>query len=328
MRRRKRYVGLILILVMAIIFTACAKGKYAKENSGSSKSDQGTDMVAPEYNGAEEPADDYVENEEGGLTNTSIISSEIPDPGIQEKIIKNVAMNVETQKFDDLISAIDQQIKSLGGYVESSKISGQRFYSEDDSRYGDIIARIPKDRLDEFVNTIYKSSNVVHKEESSRNVTLEYINADSHKKTLEIEQERLLAILGKAESLEDILVLESRLSDIRYELQKYETQLRTYDNLVEYSTVTLNIKEVERIVPVSEGKKTVWERISTGFGNTMYHISEGLQNFMVWFVVNLPYLIIWGGIITGIVLIARRYFRKKYPKNYVANKTSQDDKKQ
>ena len=52
-------------------------------------------------------------------------------------------------------------------------------------------------------------------------VTLRYVDVDSHKKALETEQERLLALLEKAENVEDIITIENRLSDVRYELENY-----------------------------------------------------------------------------------------------------------
>jgi len=331
MRKRKLIKGFAFIVMMVFIFTACAKSDMAKDgSSGNTESKQESDMDSPEVGAPEEPSADYGKGtaDEGELSNTSVISSSIPDQGTLDKIIRRVNMEVETQEFDDLINTIDQQINRIGGYVESSQITGQRYYYKNDNRYGNIVARIPKDRLDEFINNIYDSANVIDKNESTENVTLQYINAESHKKTLEIEQERLLALLGKTETLEDILVLESRLSSIRFELQNYEIQLRTYDNLVEYSTVALNITEVERISPVSEEKGNVWSRISTGFGDTIYNISEGLQNFLVWFVVNIPYIIIWAVIIIVGLLIGRKFYRKQYPKKNIGSEQNEENKKQ
>ena len=128
--------------------------------------------------------------------------------------------------------------------------------------------------------------------------------------------------------MDNIVTLESRLSDIRYELQNYESQLRTMDNQVEYSTVTLTIYEVERITPSSEEKKTVGKRIENGFSDTMYQISEGMKNFVVWFVVNLPYLIIWGGIITVVILIIRRHYRRKRLKTITDKPAASEETKQ
>lgn len=326
MRKSRLFYGLVIIVLLAFIFTACSK--KASEN-GTSSAGPESDMAAPQEAGAPEAAYDLAGQGKGDqLTNTSVISSKVPEAGTLDKIIRRINMNVETQEFDDLINTINQQINSLGGYVESSQISGQRYYYKDDSRYGSIVARIPKDKLDSFINNIYDSANVINKSESTENVTLQYIDADSHKKALDIEQERLLALLGKTETLEDILVLESRLSDLRYQLQNYEAQLRTYDNLVEYSTVTLNIQEVERMSNVTEGKGTFWDRISKGFGDTIYNLSEGVKNFMVWFVVNLPYLIIWVVIIIIGILIGKRIYRKKHPRNTAPSIPVQEEKKE
>jgi hypothetical protein len=320
MKKRKICIGLITILIMTFIFTACAKSSM-KSTDNSSNSTAGTEagngFALPEEAAADINKEKASSDGSSTITNTSAVSSEVPSAGTLDKIIRRVSMSVETQEFDVLISKINEQINRLGGYVESSQITGKRYYYDDDSRYGNIVARIPKKRTDEFINAVYDTSNVVDRSESTENITLQYIDAESRKKALEVEQDRLLALLEKTETLEDILVLETKLSDIRYELQKYDIQLRTYDNLVEYSTVTLNITEVERITPATKEKKTFWERIQTGFGNSIYHIGKGLQNFLVWFIVNLPYLLIWAVLIAGIVLIIRRIYRKYNPRERI-----------
>ena len=266
------------------------------------------------------------------LTNTSTFTSNTTNLNPLDKIIRSVNLEVETetQKFDSLMTTIDTQINQLGGYVESSNISGRKYNSGNDMRSANMVARVPKDKLDEFINTVDDNANIVNKQEATKNVTLDYINTESHKKSLEIEQERLLALLEKVETLEDIITLETRLSGVRYELQSYEVQLRSIDNLVEYSTVTLNILEVERLteVSVSEVKITFWNRIQTGFGNSIYNIGEGLKNFIVWFIVNLPYIIIWVVIIVTVVLVLRRHYRKVSLKDNLGSQVQMPSKNQ
>jgi hypothetical protein len=74
---------------------------------------------------------------------------------------------------------------------------------------------------------------------------------------------------------------------------------------------------VERITPVTEEKQTVAQRIKNGFSNTVYDISEGFKNFFVWFVVNLPYLLIWTVIVVAVILITRKYLKKRNAKNII-----------
>lgn len=328
---KKRIVIVIgIIMVFTMIIAACAKKEdssiaYDAEN----KADYGDGAATESQEAPREAPAPASENWDTTFTtlgtkesinNSSSISvgnSEALQS--QDKIIRTFYLDVETQEFDSLITKLDSEISRLSGYVETSKISGRSFYNREGARNAGITARIPRDKVDEFVNTVGENANVVNKQESTENVTLQYADIESRKKALEIEQERLFALLEKAETMENIVTLESRLSDIRYELQNYETTLRTYDNKVEYSTVTLSIQEVEKLTPSVEIKQTVGTRIKNGFSDTMYRLSEGAKNFVVWFVVNLPYLLIWAVIITAAVLIGKRSYRKRSRKNLPSN---------
>lgn len=107
-----------------------------------------------------------------------------------------------------------------------------------------------------------------------------------------------------------------------------ESQLRSYDNRVDYSTVYLYIDEVEVYTPVEE--ETVWERISTGFVDSLKNIGEGLKEAAIWFVIHIPYLVIWAIVIVIIILILKKI--KKRTKRIRAEeqkrKAEEDAKKQ
>ena len=80
-----------------------------------------------------------------------------------------------------------------------------------------------------------------------------------------------------------------------------ESQLRTYDNKIDYSTVYLSVDEVERYTPgddISTG-----ERIREGFLDSLRGVGNGFENFGIWFVINLPYLIVWAVLIVAAIFI-------------------------
>lgn len=322
--KKRKLIGIFsIIMAFVLIAAACAKKEDSRNTAAM---DVSYEMPAAEatYGSAafsDFTADTAIEENTklttaaGSLSSTSTTTSDISSVMTQDKIIRTFFLDVETQTFDSLITQIGSEVSRLGGYIESSNISGKRYYYSEEARNGSVVARIPADKVDEFVGTVDDSANVVNKQESSENVSLEYIDAESRVETLKIEQERLFAILEKEVTLENIITLESRLSDIRYELQNYESKLRYYDNQVAYSTVTMSIQEVEKFTPVTEVKQTVGQRIQNGFSNTIYKISEGFKDFFVWFVVNLPYLLIWGIIIAAVILITRRVLKKRRIKN-------------
>ena len=313
MKRQRLLRVLVLASIFTLMLSACAK-KMEMTTADSIKTS--ASLGKADYNNSNmysEEAFEKIESTSGFLTGEdkgSTSANSKNSINIQDKIIRTFSLDIETMDFDSLISRINSEIDRLDGYVEDSNISGKSYYDRG-TRYGTIIARIPSDRVDEFVNIVGDNANVIRTQESSKNVSLEYIDIESRIKTLRIEQERLYAILEKEIKLENIITLESRLSDIQYELQSYESKLRYYDNQVEYSTVTIYIQEVEKLTPQAEYKQSVGTRIKNGLSDTVYNISEGFKDFFVWFVVNLPYLLIWGIVIAVAIVIIRRLARKQ-----------------
>ena len=225
------------------------------------------------------------------------------------KLIKTVNLNVETEEYDVLMPALEQRVTSLGGYIEdmSSYNRGNNYSSDYIGtkylRYASLTIRIPKENLDAFLSTVAEQSNVVSRSESVTDVTLQYVDLESHKKALLAEQDRLLELMERAESVEDIIAIEGRLSEVRYQLESMESQLRTYDNKIDYSTVYLSIDEVEQYTPTDQ--TSIGQRISSGFMESLRGVGRGISNFAIWFVIHLPYIVVWAVIIVVIVLIVR-----------------------
>ena len=217
---------------------------------------------------------------------------------------------METKEFDPLLENIRSKVEELGGYIESSEVSGSSYYSLYESRRAWMKLRIPSDKLDGFVTVVSELGNVTNKSESVEDITLRYVDVESHKEALETEQTRLLELLEKAESMEDILTIESRLSQVRYELQSYGSTLRTFDNQVSYSTVDIDIREVERVAPVVE-ELTFFQEIRIRLSDNFYDIGRDLRSFAIWFISSLPYLIIWAVIIVIAVRLVRKLIWKK-----------------
>lgn len=224
-------------------------------------------------------------------------SAELPTG---RKLIRTVDMHVETDGFDDLLSRITDRIRELGGYVETSDISGRRasFQNEPAPRNAFLTARIPSAKLDLFITSVEEQGNVVNKSENAQDVTLQYSDLESRKKSLSIEQDRIWALLEKADTLEAVIALEERLSEIRYQLESMESQLRLYDNQVDYSTLTIRIQEVTTFTPTAP--ESLGQRIGTSFSKNMRSVS---QFFTTLFVVLISGIPIWGPILMILLLI-------------------------
>jgi len=250
--------------------------------------------TAEEYDG---DAGRITDISEAGLTSSSPVQL-VPS---SRKLIRTVDLIVETTEFDALIDTLTQTIITSGGYLESSEIYGNSISSSTKyNRHASMIARVPSDKLNLFVAQVEKEGNITSKSENTQDVTLQYADIESRKKTLSVEQERLWELLAKAESIESVIALESRLSEIRYQLESMESQLRTYDNQVDYSTVHLNISEVPSFTPTYPD--SVSTRIQKGFNRNLNRIGNSAVDFTVWFLSSLPILLVYA-VFTGIFAI-------------------------
>lgn len=250
---------------------------------------------------------------DGGIYENAAMAEEIveaeygeeqPAESVQDqsrKLIKNVDMSVETEEFDLLIRNVEQRVEELGGYVEQSNVYNGSYTSDYRSRNASITARIPAQNLDQFITDVAEQSNVTRKNESVEDVTLQYVDLESHKKALLAEQESLLTMLEQAESIEDIIAINEQLTDVRYRIESMESQLRTYDNKINYSTVYLDVQEVEQYEPYVA--KSTSERISEGFVRNLRKVGNGISNFFIELIIALPIIVTFAVIIGILVLI-------------------------
>lgn len=324
---KKRYVFPLAVL-LSLALTACGA-------SSSSRNPMSNQVMAEKEKAA--VSEDYYDleqmeksetmaagmEESGGLAGSG--PSVQPQVDENRKLIRTVYIQAETNTFDELLKQIQDQIASLGGYVEESEVTGSSLYAGGGRsyRYADLKVRIPSDHLDGFVTAVEGQSNVTNKSESAEDITLRYSDIESRKKSLEIEQDRIWALLEKADSLDAVIALEQRLSDIRYELESYESQLRLYDNQVEYSIVHLSISEVLPLDYTPTQPESVGTRISKGFRRNMERVGEAAVNLFVGLVSTSP---VWFPLL--LVALAFAYIMKKRGRQVKADRKEQNIKKQ
>ncbi len=261
-------------------------------SSHAMKAEEGLSDMAAETNGTD-----------SGLTS----STQIQPVPTGRKLIRTVHLSVETMEFDQLIGNINQAVSDAGGYMESSDVSGTSISDSLGRRYAYLTVRVPADKLDHFISLVGEQSNITSKSETTQDVTLQYSDIESRKKSLLIEQDRLWELLEKADTMESIIALEDRLSEIRYQLESFESQLRTYDNQVDYSTVYINIDEVKVLTPTSPD--SVGTRIQKGFQRNLETVCDNIVNFFVWFLSSLPSLAMLAVIVILIAVILRMMLR-------------------
>ena len=242
---------------------------------------------------------------------TDSAQSDMSSMPTDRKLIVTVNMEAETEDLDAMLVYINSKITALNGYMESQEIYNGSAYSTYRHRNASMTIRVPAENLNQFVDMVSENCNIISNYRTSEDVTLTYVSVESRITALEVEQERLLTLLEQADNMEDLLTIEARLTDVRYELEQMESQMRVMENQINYSTIHLYVNEVVEYTETEKEPETVWERISTGFAKSLKNVGKGFVNFFVGIVVALPYLIPWVVVALIVVLIALRIKRRR-----------------
>lgn len=309
---KKRLVSLLCALT-SVALIGCGSSNYAsKSDSYSYYSDDVyyAEEAAYDYdNGAAYEVAESTTESMAAYEEGSVVSTTENATNTNRKLIKNVSLSVETKEYDSLVNNITNDINALGGYVEYMDVRNSSYNSSRTSRYASITARIPAAKLYEFVNAVGEVANITNKTESVQDVTLSYVDMESHKNMLVTERDRLIEMLEECETVEDMIFIEDRLTDIRYQIDSMESQLRTYDNLVDYSTVNISIQEVVTYTPQVVDEKSDWERLTEGFAENFFGVASGIKEFFIELIIALPVLIVVAAVFAFIFFIFTRLLR-------------------
>jgi len=221
-------------------------------------------------------------------------------------VIVRADITLQTKTYDAFIAALKADLKTMGGYTNSFDE-----WNYDSGRHASLIARVPSQQHDIFMENLAKNGTVVNVSSARPDVTDEMIETGSRKEAYKAEESALLAILEKAQSVEDIIRVQDRLSVVRAELESYSRKLQSLQNQVEYSTVNIDVQEVNRITTPTQKFGAL---ASSGFLGSLRDIGSGLRNFALWFIGAIPYLVMLAVPVTVFALLFRRWRRNKRAK--------------
>lgn len=270
---------------------------YDDYDSGSYPSEEGAyDMVVSSDESGY--AKKSVSMASGSSADTSALE---PTAETSRKLIRTASLTIRTAQYDADLEALTQLISSVGGYIESTYQSGD--LESGSARSNSMTLRIPSDKLDEFLNGLDSVGRVVDRSESSTDMTVQYADNEARLATLRAKMERLNELLEKAETVEDLISIESAIADTQYSIDSYETRQRTIDRQVDMSEVDIYLREDSPVEVTSE--MSLGERISRAFQNSVEDFGQFLRNMLVFIVMALPALGLMAIVTAAVLLICR-----------------------
>lgn len=288
MKNRRLLAVALILLLLAGIMAGCSSNSSGSEAGG--------------YYGSNSADNALSGSGSGDSGSTDVLAD--------RKLIRRVSITAETEEMDAFLADLNSRIASFGGYIESRNIQNGSSYSGGRSRYATLVIRIPAVSLDSFLQQVSDTSNVVSTVEESDDVTLQYVSYESRLGVLRTEEARLLEFLSEAKTVSEMLEIEARLTEVQSEIETIVTQLNTYDNLVDYGTVTLTITEVEVYTQVEAEEPTMWEEIAQTFQTSIETLGKLGKGLVVYLVGNSPYFLLLGAVALVFWLFVRFLDRK------------------
>lgn len=316
--------------VKSILAGLCAAALIVGCGSGYANSSSGTQMyegAAAEYEPNEDAyatADTYDEGEEvgasaGGASND--ISEKSKEAGTDEsgnlaeqKLIYTADITIQTQKFQDTFDAVKDAISKVGGFVESESTTDSAwnwYYSDYRKSSGTlrsfITVRVPSAKYREFLGLLEGTDGkITNKSEFVQNITKRYNDQSILIESLETQEKRLMEMMDKAETIEDMITIESRLSEVQTQLNQARNTLAGYDTDVNYSTINVQIEEVLQYRS-PQVQQTFIERLSSTFTRSWRDFGDFLQDLVLAIVYLLAVIIV-----VIIILVILRPFISKW----------------
>jgi len=274
----------------------------SKGETQDSYSDSAADTVAPEAPST---------SSYGEVKSTSTRGQGlVVNANLGQKMIFTGQVNFQTLDFEKTRTSLCEYITSIGGFPQNSSVNGGGIGYEG-LKNAEYVFRIPKAKYTQSFIDLRKFGTVVLEQSSGEDVTDKYFDTEARLKSLKIQQERLQALLQKADKMEDILKIEKELQTTVYEIENYTGTIKKWDSLIEYSTLAVNIKEVVVIKPVIPKEKDgFFSRIAFGFENSVMGLWKFTQDFIVAIASALPVIIPLGLIAYLIYWVVRKKMKK------------------
>ena len=239
------------------------------------------------------------------------------------KMVYTGTVELETLEYDKAVEGIKADIESMGGFVENSAESNtnNRWYYDKsyitDRKYT-VRARIPSENFNGFIAKLPDYGQKMYESTNAENISRRYADTDAQVKALEKEEARLLDMMESAVTIEDMINVEDRITQVQSQLNSLRSSLASMDTDVRYSTVNVTVTEVHEyteIVTEPEPEPTFLERLWTQVSDSGKAFLEVLEGLLFFIIAVFPYLVI-GGIILFFVL--RHHKKKKAAKNIPA----------
>ncbi|MBR5642301.1 MAG: DUF4349 domain-containing protein [Firmicutes bacterium] len=325
MKQKRIAAGILVLVLLLAVLTGC-NGKKSSQAADSGYWAAGDEEIS--YTGMFEGKNDYAVPAEApaamedsyyaGSTEYDVAESEPASQNVGSmvndltygenvKLIFRAWMNLQTLDFAQAESELNKLVEQYKGYFESVYTDNGSYWSNSNYLHGSYTVRVPAENYDKFLSAIGNTCHVVSLNKTTEDIGLQYSDTQMRLETMKAKQERLLALLKQATEMSDIIELESAISDCQYQIDSLTSTMNRYDSLIGYSTVNIELEQVERLDNSIVEEPTFWEKLGRNFKEGLEDFAYGVEDLIIWIAYNIVGIIIFVVIIVLIVKLWKKH---------------------
>ena len=222
---------------------------------------------------------------------------------IKKKIIKDGRLGIKVSNLKDSKINVDTLVKKLGGYYDKESLSNNDYSTDYDLKI-----RVPAYNLEILINKIEQGEGEVsYKEIDARDVTEEFIDLETRLTNKQKYLAKYQEILKSAKSIKEILDIQEKIRGLEEEIESTTGRLKYLNDLVNYSTLELNISQKKDFKYSPENRGNFFEKLKQSISKGWY----GLVDFILFILSNWAILILFSLLV---------YFWIKYRKRKKSKK--------
>jgi hypothetical protein len=195
-------------------------------------------------------------------------------------LIRTAEITLQVESTDEALKSLEALATGLGGFVGNTSIARH----EDGSQSGTVTLRIPVAKFAQALEKIRTLGRVERVDTQVQDVTNEYVDLDARLRNAKREEQEILKLLDRSGKLADIIQIESKLAEVRGQIERMEGQLRVMNEQMSLCTITVSLHEKGEAAVAALDRYDVRYHLRSA-GRTLVRVLEGLLTIALYVVI-------------------------------------------
>ena len=293
MKRGRRWAAAMLAVWMVLALAGCGASSGAAAEATASVSMADSAGGYGMSNGTAMPAavEEAAETDAGEAGDSGTIQ--------ERKMIHRAELELETTDFDQAVADLAER---MGGYYESSTVADRG----SDYRWANYTIRVPADQYSAFLDQAGTLCHETWRNTTQDDVSEAYYDVQGRLTTQRVKLERLQALLEQAENMEDIITIESAISETQESIDRLSGSLQHYDSMVDYATVYITLNEVYQLSTVQQTPAGFAQRLGNAFAGGWRGFLTGMESLVVALAYGWMWILLLAVIVAAVIRLGRR----------------------